>query len=70
MSVVAFIVEWFDQNAAMVRSYRVNFYDDGTLDMVRRHLHIHIHTHAVCQHSLHTPLAALACPSRSTETRN
>jgi len=36
MSVVAFIVEWFDQNAAMVRSYRVNFYDDGTLDMINK----------------------------------
>ena len=58
MSVVAFIVEWFDQNAAMVRSYRVNFYDDGTLDMVRRHLHIHIHTRGLPTLTSHT----LGCP--------
>ena len=34
-NVVAFNVEWFDNQAAIVRHYRLNHFADGTLEMVR-----------------------------------
>ena len=33
-SCLAFNVEWFDANASLVRKYRLNYYEDETLDMV------------------------------------
>jgi len=32
---VAFIVEWFDSIAGMVREFRMNFYADNTLDLIQ-----------------------------------
>ena len=33
--VLAFNVEWFDSNAQIVRNYRLNCYNDETLELVR-----------------------------------
>mmetsp|Transcript_38979 Transcript_38979/g.87162 ORF Transcript_38979/g.87162 Transcript_38979/m.87162 type:complete len:321 (+) Transcript_38979:173-1135(+) len=33
-NVVAFLVEWFDNQAAIVRHYRLNHFADGTLEMI------------------------------------
>jgi len=33
-SCLAFNVEWFDANASLVRKYRLNYYEDETLDMI------------------------------------